>query len=282
LSPHSSSTHSQSTHPGSSSTHHSGSSSTHHSGSGSKHSESSSTHHSGSSSTHSGSSSTHSSSGSKKLVCPDVQTIADTPCKVSGGVCQEMGCTCPGGYVIGKCGGAATRKCCLSPHSSSTHSQSTHSGSSSKHSESGSKHSESGSKHSESASRSHSSMASEHSSLAGSLSNSTGLVCPDVQVAQDVKCTSGGGACQNTSCPCPGGYVTGKCSGPVNRKCCLGAGGKNAVKCPDPVKMAGDEKCFTAFGGQCQNDACPCTKGYATGYCGGPTHRRCCKGAAHE
>lgn len=46
-----------------------------------------------------------------------------------------------------------------------------------------------------------------------------------MQFLDDSACTRLNGKCQSTSRTCSGGkYVSGKCGGPWNRKCCISSG----------------------------------------------------------
>ncbi|XP_013401682.1 lysozyme 1 [Lingula anatina] len=70
-----------------------------------------------------------------------------------------------------------------------------------------------------------------------------------------------GSTCQTDSLYCSGSYVSGKCLGATNRRCC--------------VPGSGDSAC-TSQGGTCKYDSNSCSGSYKSGLCAGPTARRCC------
>uniref|UniRef100_A0A8W8IRD2 Uncharacterized protein n=1 Tax=Magallana gigas TaxID=29159 RepID=A0A8W8IRD2_MAGGI len=43
-------------------------------------------------------------------------------------------------------------------------------------------------------------------------------------LGSDAPCLNDGGTCQYDHLPCPGGYVSGLCSGASNRRCCQSSG----------------------------------------------------------
>ncbi|XP_077999532.1 peptidoglycan recognition protein-like [Glandiceps talaboti] len=94
------------------------------------------------------------------------------------------------------------------------------------------------------------------------LTKLTLLACVFVYfVNGDSQCTTQGGICQYDQNDCSGWYVSGQCSGPVNRRCCLPAGD--------------DSACETLIG-QCQDVSMSCDGSYSSGLCSGPTERKCC------
>eukprot|EP00105_Crassostrea_gigas_P026932 XP_011448071.1 PREDICTED: peptidoglycan-recognition protein SC2-like isoform X3 [Crassostrea gigas] len=75
----------------------------------------------------------------------------------------------------------------------------------------------------------------------------------------DAPCLNTGGTCQYDHLSCPGGYVSGLCSGASNRRCCQG-----------------DDSACLDEGGTCQDDSLSCSGEYVSGLCSGASNRRCC------
>ncbi|XP_013401680.1 lysozyme 1-like [Lingula anatina] len=82
-------------------------------------------------------------------------------------------------------------------------------------------------------------------------------------VLADSRCHSyrRGATCQNDDLFCSGRYVSGKCYGGANRRCCLPG--------------SGDRRC-TRQRGTCKYDSNSCSGSYRSGLCAGPSARRCC------
>nr|AEW43446.1 peptidoglycan recognition protein [Solen grandis] len=90
----------------------------------------------------------------------------------------------------------------------------------------------------------------------------TFVVCLGIwasHVYGDTQCTNLGGTCQTDTNACSGPYVSGLCSGPASRRCCV----------------PGDSACEVIFG-TCKTDTLSCSGTYSSGRCAGPAGRRCC------
>nr|XP_039265451.1 lysozyme g-like [Styela clava] len=93
-------------------------------------------------------------------------------------------------------------------------------------------------------------------------------------VASDWKCTQIGGTCKDyTQNTCIAGYVTGKCSGNNDRRCCKPC----SQSCKS--KEASDSLRDGACNGKCQHNSNYCDSPYQSGKCGGPSARQCCPGS---
>jgi len=91
---------------------------------------------------------------------------------------------------------------------------------------------------------------------------------------RDSKCTAIGGQCLDWRYYiCTAGYVTGKCNGDNNRKCCQNC--DSSCLNQEAQDAKGDSKC-DAMGGKCMHNSNYCKDSWHSGKCGGSSSRQCC------
>ncbi|XP_077976138.1 uncharacterized protein LOC144432012 [Styela clava] len=96
------------------------------------------------------------------------------------------------------------------------------------------------------------------------------------KVASDWQCTRIGGTCKDyTQNTCIAGYLTGKCSGNNDRRCCKAC--SHSCESNESSYSSRDGTCDTARG-KCQHNSNYCEFPYQSGKCGGPSARQCCVG----
>merc|ERR1711868_113943 len=91
---------------------------------------------------------------------------------------------------------------------------------------------------------------------------------------RDTQCTGIGGQCLDWRYYiCTAGYVTGKCNGDNNRKCCQNC--DRSCQNQEAQDAKGDSKC-DAMGGKCMHNSNYCKDSWHSGKCGGSSSRQCC------
>ncbi|XP_035689900.1 peptidoglycan-recognition protein SC2-like [Branchiostoma floridae] len=100
-----------------------------------------------------------------------------------------------------------------------------------------------------------------------------GLVGPAYGL-DDSGCAALGGTCTDYRyTTCKAGYVTSKCAGDANRRCCLNC---DATCVALDASYASSDGACSASGGTCKVTSNYCSGSYVSGKCGGPADRKCC------